>query len=151
MRYQGKLNVQVIKRFQREYVQGRAEHFPQSNSSLQEGIWATQRTAGSKRHFWGGGKGGMGVGRKANELCICHQWRSWRVRSPAGEKELLPLRKTCQILQWKRQVIQGSEKLQKVCPWGGEVNTEIMLPATIPCNDLLKNFYLYLDGGQIQA
>lgn len=56
MRYQGKLNGQVIKRFQREYVQGRAEHFPQSISSLQEGIWATQRTAGSKRHFEGGRK-----------------------------------------------------------------------------------------------
>lgn len=63
---------------------------------------------------------------------------------------LLPSGKTCQTLQWKRQELQGSEKWQSLS-MRGEVNTEIMLPATIPCNDLLRILCLYLDGGQTQA
>lgn len=47
--------------------------------------------------------------------------------------KFLPLGKTCQSLQQKGQVLQGSEKRQSF--------SEIMLPATTPCNDLLKNFF----------
>lgn len=86
--YQGKLNGQMINRFQREYVQGRAEHFPRNDSSLQKDIWAKERTVRSKRHRVG--EAGRGVGKKENELCICHEWRNWRVRSPAGEKDGTP-------------------------------------------------------------